>query len=116
MLFRSEHSNELCNSDLNSALEVYDRAYYNFTIHDIEKLSDIRIDRNKRNYRNQGQHLERARAVQEIDYPNGEWRNNKGRPSKESIVKDYIKENPEDNPTEIAKNLGVSRTTVYKYL
>ncbi|WP_256440303.1 hypothetical protein [Sedimentibacter sp. zth1] len=39
-----------------------------------------------------------------------------GRPSKEKLVKDYIKENPNDNPTEIARVLQISRPTVYKYL
>lgn len=39
-----------------------------------------------------------------------------GRPSKESLVKEYLEENPDYSPTEIAKNLGISRTTVYKYI
>ena len=48
------------------------------------------------------------------------WGNEKGSPKgsgiKENLVKEYLEENPDDNPTEIARNLGVSRTTVYKYL
>ena len=111
-----EHSNPLTEEDLNSALEVYDRGYYNFTIEDIDKLTDIRIERNKRNYRPQELHLRGARAIQEINDPEGSWRNREGRPSKEELVKDYIKNNPEHSPTEIARNLGISRTTVYKYL
>ena len=51
-----------------------------------------------------------------ISYPNGDWRNKEGRPLKENLVKDYVDKNPDASPTEIAKNLGVSRTTVYKYL
>ena len=39
-----------------------------------------------------------------------------GRPSKEKLVKEYIKNNPGDNPTEIARALNISRPTVYKYL
>ena len=35
---------------------------------------------------------------------------------RKSLVKEYIEKNPDDNPTEIARNLGISRTTVYKYL
>src|SRR5699024_1608184 len=35
-----EHSNELCEDDLYTALEVYEREFYNFTIDDIEKLTD----------------------------------------------------------------------------
>lgn len=111
-----EHSNQLTEEDLKAALEVYDRGYYNFTIEDIEKLTDIRINRNKRNYRNQKLHLRGARAIQEINDPKSNWRNNDGRPSKEKLVKEYIKNNPDKNPTEIARNLGISRTTVYKYL
>ena len=119
-LSQIEHSNPLTEEDIKSALETYDRQYYNFTIHDIEKLTDIRIDRNKRNYRNQKLHLRGARAIQEINDPNHEWRNKEGRPkgsgTKEDLVREYVKNNPNDNPTEIARNLGISRPTVYKYL
>ena len=111
-----EHSNPLTSDDIDSALEAYDRAYSTFPVEDIEKLTDLRIERNKRNYRSQDLHLRIARATQSVLYPEGDWRNVKGRPSKEELVKDYIAKNPDDNPTEIARNLGISRTTVYKYL
>ena len=117
-----EHSNPLTKEDLYTALEVYHREYYNFTIDDIEKLTDIRIERNKRNYQSQKNHLEVARAIRDIKMKqqNKVWWNEKGRPKgsgiKENLVKEYLEENPDDNPTEIARNLGVSRTTVYKYL
>lgn len=112
-LSKIEHSHNLVESDIVSALEAYDRSYYNFTISDIEKLTDIRIERNKRNYRSRDQHLERARAVQNIDYPNGVWRGNQ---SKEKEVTSFIKNNPDLSVTQIAKELNVSRPTVYKYL
>ena len=119
-LRKIEHSNPLEEKDIISALETYDRQYYNFTIDDIEKLTDIRIERNKRNYRNQKLHLKGARAIQEINDPNHQWRNKEGRPkgsgTKEDLVKEYIRNNPNDNPTEIARNLGISRPAVYKYL
>jgi len=111
-----EHDNPMTEYDIESALEAYDKAYYNFTIADIEKLTDVRIDRNKRNGRKQKDHLLRARTVQELDYPNGSWRNKEGRSSKEQLVKDYIEEHPEENPTEIARALKISRPTVYKYI
>ncbi|HRL08698.1 MAG TPA: hypothetical protein PLZ88_04495 [Aliarcobacter sp.] len=117
-----EHSNPLTKEDLYTALEVYHREYYNFTIDDIEKLTDIRIERNKRNYQSQKNHLEVARAIRDVKMKqqNKVWWNEKGRPKgsgiKENLVKEYLEENPDDNPTEIARNLGVSRTTVYKYL
>ena len=115
-----EHSNELCEDDLYTALEVYEREFYNFTIDDIEKLTDIRIERNKRNYRNQEQHIKVMNAIRDALHPDGSWRNREGRPkgsgTKEELVKEYIEKNPEDNPTEIARALNISRPTVYKYL
>ena len=62
-LRRVKHDNPLTEEDVRSALETYDREYYNFTIADIEKLTDIRIERNKRNHGvTQQQHLYLARS------------------------------------------------------
>ena len=38
-----QHDNPLTKEDVRSALEAYDKEYYNFTIADIEKLTDIHI-------------------------------------------------------------------------
>ena len=111
-----EHNHPLDRKDIKSALETFDRQYYNFTIDDIVKLTDIQIQKNKRNYRKQTLHLKGARAIQEINDPNAEWRNLEGRPTKENLVKDFIKENPTANPTKISRELGISRSTVYKYI
>ena len=114
-----EHSNELCEDDLYTALEVYEREFYNFTIDDIEKLTDIRIERNKRNYRNQNFHLRIARNTLELmNEESGKTLQGrpKGSGTKEELVKEYIEENPDDNPTEIARALNISRPTVYKYM
>ena len=43
-----KHENALTEEDIRSALEAYDKEYYNFTISDIEALTDVRIERNKR--------------------------------------------------------------------
>ena len=40
----------------------------------------------------------------------------RGSGTKEDLVKEYLAKNPDDSPTEIARNLGISRTTVYKYI
>ena len=112
-----EHNHPLEEDDIKSALETYDRQYYNFTIHDIVKLTDIQIERNKRNYRTQKEHIKIMNFVRDnISYPDGDWRNLEGRPTKEKLVREYIEQNPNDNPTEIARALNISRPTVYKYL
>lgn len=114
-----EHQNELTKDDVYSALEMYDKTYYLYTVDDISKLSAIPIQRAKRNYREQNLHLKGARAMQNAFDPEGSWRNREGRPvgsgTKEQIVQDYIVKNPTANVTEIATALNISRTTVYKY-
>lgn len=110
-----EHDNPLTEEDIKSALETYDKEYYNFTISDIEHLTELRIERNKRNGRKQKVHLERARAVQEIDYPNGEWRNQKGRPSAEKQIIAYLRQYPDAKKAEVIRGTGLSKPTVYKH-
>ena len=51
-----KHDNELTQEDVDSAMECYSKDYYNFTIADIEILTDVRIERNKRNGRKQDVH------------------------------------------------------------
>lgn len=113
-----EHSNQLTKEDIHSALEIYDRSFYNFTINDIVKLTDIPILKNKRNYRKQETHLKLARNQLALLKELGEV--NVGRPlgsgTKEELVKKYRKKHPNAGPTEIARALGISRTTVYKYM
>ena len=111
-----QHEHELSIEDVEAALDVYDPAYNNFPIDVIVEKTGIQIQKNKRNYRKQKEHLKGARAIQNVYDTEGKWRNSEGRPTKEKLVRQYIKENPNDNPTEIARKLGISRPTVYKYI
>lgn len=110
-----QHENDLTQADVDSALECYSKDYYNFTIADIELLTAVRIERNKRNGRKQDVHLQRARAVQAIDYPNGEWRKGNGRPSKQQIVYEWQQQHPEGKKIECQRDTGLSRPTVLKW-
>lgn len=118
VLQEMEHKNPLSEKDIISALEAYDKEYYNFKIVDIEYLTDIRIERNNRNYQSQKDHLEEARAIRDIRMKRQgrRWDDNNGRKSKEQLVKEYISNNPTTKPMQIAKALNISRTTVYKYM
>lgn len=103
-------------ADIEAALQVFqDQGYFNYPIKKIAKRSGIQIERNKRNGRTQTEHLRRARAVQVIDYPDGEWRYKGGAPSKKNKVLEYRSEHPRASVSEVAKALGMSRTTVYKW-
>lgn len=102
--------------DVMAALEAYNDSYITYPIDTISRRTGIRIKKNKRNGRKQVVHLERARAVQNIDYPDGEWRNKDGRPTKEALVREYMEVYPEDSVSRAAAQLGISRPTVYKYM
>lgn len=107
--------NHFTEADVLDALEAFDDKWIVYPRDSIEYKSGIPMPRNKRNGRKQADHLKRARAVQNVDYPDGEWRHGNGRPSKEKIVTEWRANNPEGTPTEAARELKISRTTVYKY-
>ena len=69
----------------------------------------------KRNGRKQAEHLERARLVQTLDYPNGAWRNKEGRPTKEHIVREYQALHPNATRSDCMTDTGLAYNTVRKY-
>lgn len=108
-----DYENELTKADVDSAMECYSKDYYNFTIADIELLSDLRIERNKRNGRKQEQHMAVMRAIQDVVNPN--WREGNGRPSKKQLVYEWIQKHPFGKKIECEREIGVSRHTVLKW-
>ncbi|WP_279512369.1 hypothetical protein, partial [Clostridium perfringens] len=85
----ADEDNPFTEKDVIDALQAYDDRYITYPINSISYLTDIHIEKNRRNYRKQEVHLMGARAIQEInDKVNGtNWRCRNGRPSKELIVK-----------------------------
>ena len=59
--------------------------------------------------------LERARKIQEIDYPEGSWRNKDGPPTKKHVVLSWREQHPEGTPKECISDTGLSKNTVYKW-
>lgn len=104
-------------ADINSALECFDWDLSNQRIETVARNTALDIRRNeKRKHRDQQMHLKAARAVRDAFHPDGSWRNKKGAPSKRDLVVEYAANHPDDNYTEIAKALGISRQTVAKHL
>lgn len=111
----TEETNHFTRSDILAALELFNDDYITFPIDSITELTALPIEKNKRNGRKQAVHLARARAVQNIDYPFGEWRNTKGRPTKEANIKEWRRLNPNGTKAECIEATGISKPTVYKY-
>lgn len=111
----ASEDNPFTEKDVIDALQAYDDRYVTYPINSISYLTDIHIEKNRRNYRKQDIHLKRARLVQSLDYPNGEWRNKDGRPTKENIVKEYREKYPTFKKSQCIKDTGLSKMTVYKW-
>lgn len=116
-----KHENVLTEDDVKSALEAYDKEYFNFTIADIEALTDVRIERNKRKGRKQGIHLQGARAIQEInDKANGtNWRTGNGRPigsgTAQNAIYEWRRYHPKGSKSQCKAETGLSYPTIRKW-
>lgn len=115
-LFNSIGPEPFLESDVDSALECLDPKYIKFPRKDLEKITAVAMPPNKRNGRKQAQHMAVMRAIQNTVDPEGNWRNKDGAPKKRDLVLGYAREHPDANHSEIARALGVSRSTVIKWL
>ena len=104
-------------TDVESALECYDERYITFPIEDISRLSGILIQKNRRNYQKQADHLEEARAIRDIrSRRRGEkWDAHNGRKKKDHIVRNWILEHPDGRKADCIRDTGLDRKTVSKY-
>lgn len=111
-----QHENALTEDDIKSALEAYDREYYNFTISDIEALTDVHIERNRRNGLTQEKHLYLARRRKEdmkaIGIP---MKAADGRPTAQMKVYEWRKENPSGRKADCHKETGLDPKTIRKW-
>ena len=116
-LQKVEHVNSLTEDDIRSALEAYDKEYYNFTISDIEKLTNVRIDKNKRNGRKQEQHLRLARGQLAILKEMGET--TQGRPAGSGTAQEQVykwrQQHPEGEKSQCKQETGLSYPTIRKW-
>ena len=110
-----EEINRFTNDDVVCALEMFNEDYVTFPRDDIAKISGMSMPVNKRNWRKQEDHLRRARAVQEIDYPNGSWKNQQGRPKAENVVTEWRQQHPEGRKIDCHRDTGLDPKTIRKW-
>ena len=114
-LKRVEHENPLSEDDIKSAMEAYDKEYFNFTISDIEALTDVRIERNKRNGRTRADHIRLMNFVRDELNGNRDWRNKKGRPLADLTVYMWRQEHPEGRKADCHRDTGLDPKTIRKW-
>lgn len=117
----SSEDNPFTEKDVLDALQAYDDRYMTYPINSISYLTDIHIEKNKRNYQKQIYHLEEARAIRDIRMKRQgkKWTDGNGRPkgsgTKKQTVKEYRKNNPNAKKSQCIKDTGLSKMTVYKW-
>jgi len=113
----TEETNHFSRADILAALEMYNDSYIRFPIDSISRLTQITIEKNKRNGRKQRAHLEivnNTRKFRRDVLKENEYENN-GRPMKAYEVFRWKRQNPGGTVKECTEELGLSKTTVYKY-
>lgn len=108
------HTNPLSKNDILSALEMYSKEYYNLTISVISKLTNVKIERNKRNFRKQKEHISYMNDIKNIKSSNNECTKG-GRPSAENIVYEWKLSNENGTKANCIRETGLSKKTVYKW-
>ena len=108
-------SDPFTEDDVLAALEGYDSAWFTYPIDKMSYRADIRIERNKRNYRTQKQHIKIMNAIRDIEYPNGEWINRNGAPTKEDTVREWREAHPDGTKAECKKDTSISWDTIRKW-
>lgn len=109
-----EQNNRFTREDVLAALEMYNDNYITFPIDSIVNLTDIPIEKNKRNYRTQETHLKIARATKLVLKEVGEMKP-EGRPTKEAIIREWRRQHPTGSKAECINATGISKPTVYKH-
>ena len=110
-----ESTNRFTEDDIEAAIGIYNDSYCTFPRDDIAKVTGLKMPVNKWNGRSQHEHLRRARAVQSVDYPDGEWRNKYGRPDEQLSVQMFRKLYPEGTKKECKDRTGLSYPTIRKW-
>lgn len=113
-----EPGNRFTNYDVSCALAAYGSNELRFWKNEYMcRRAKIAPHENKHNGRPQGEHLKIARFARDLNYDEpGGWINKNGAPTKRDEIRAYAAEHPDASHAAIAKVLGVSRTTVIKWL
>ena len=104
------------------ALKTYEEGKeqaYRRRIDYISNRTGIQLTPNKRRAkplrRDDGTAFKVARAIEDLQYPNGEWRNKDGRPKKAEAVQEWRAAHPTGRMIDCHKDTGMSRDTIRKW-
>lgn len=116
-------SERFTKEDIDSASLYYKDCFRNVSLDAIESKTEIILPRNKRNGRKQEEHLKMVYMLESNGFikdarfgaKDGNNPTLGGRPTKEQIVRDYLKEHPDAKKAQVIKDTGLSKPTVYRW-
>lgn len=113
----TRQNNKFTRTDVLSALEMYNDNYIRFPIKSISSLTDIPIEKNKRNGRKQIEHIKFMNTIRKFKIEMGEItpKGGSGAPTKKHIVSEWQQQNPNGTQYRCAKDTGLSINTVRKW-
>lgn len=116
-LLTSNEDNHFTREDVLAALELYNDNYITFPIDTISKLTEIRIDKNKRNGRKLDQHIKMVNSLRVMrrDVLGENEYKNSGRPTVQDKVNQWQREHPNGKKADCIRETGLSKPTVYKW-
>lgn len=113
-----KENNHFTEYDVICALRTYQKAEqraYERNVDVISKKTGIPLQRNKRNGRKRADHVKRMNALRDIDYPDGTWRNKDGAPTKQAIVQEWRRKNPDGKKADCQRDTKLSKDTIRKW-
>lgn len=112
-----DENNHFDAGDVQDALEAYQDKFVRYPRIAAEYRTGIDMPPQKRNWQNQAEHLEEARAIRDIRCQRrGEaWNSHSGRKSKFDAVKQWKEEHPQGTPLECAADTGIGKSSVYRH-
>ena len=109
--------NRFTDEDVMDALQgYYDKDLVTYPINSIVYRSGIPIEKNKRNFRKQKDHVKLMNLIRDEINQNKTWNKiGNGRKPKKDVVQSWRMEHPSGTPKECIADTGLSKNTVYKW-
>ena len=110
--------NRFTEGDVLDSLQAFQDKYITFPIDAISRLTDIRIDKNKRNGRQRAEHVKLMNAMKIFKKSIGEEVKDgrpKGSGTKKNIISAWREQHPDGTKAECIRDTGISKPTVYKW-
>lgn len=108
--------NRFTDRDVHDALKAFGEEAVTYPRAVLSRLTGVPMRKSKRNGRKRGEHLAYAREIRARRRSRGEIVSGGGRPEKKAEIQAYAARHPDATKASIARELGVSRTTVVKWL